>query len=259
MFRQTSISNKLALVLGAAALLVFVLAGAALMLFERLTLEHRARQTMEPYAQLVSVGTEAAVRFEDAGRALEILDTLRANAQILEAEIVLENGALLAAYNIRSGDPFQLKPFKPDGIYLSGNTAELTRSLPEGAHLQLVMSLDELNRQTRDFVLVFAVGLLVLLLALNLGLRAALQRTIVHPVSSLAEVVEQVRLRADYQQRVPASGADEVVRLGQSFNAMMGVIQERENDLRRLTLFQRTLLDSAAAGIISTNYHEPSS
>src|SRR3954468_7400290 len=156
MFRQTNIGNKLGLVLGAAALVVFLLAGVALMLFERLTLEQRARQTMEPYAQLVSVGTEAAVRFEDAGRALEILDTLRANPQILKAEIVLENGALLAAYNTRSNEPFQLKPFKPDGIYLNRNTAELTQSLSQGAHLQLVMSLDELNRQTRAVVLVFA-------------------------------------------------------------------------------------------------------
>jgi PAS domain S-box-containing protein len=253
MFRRSSISNKLALVLGGAALLVFVLAGAALVFFESFTLERRVRQTMEPYAQLVSVGTEAAVRFEDAERALEILNTLRANPQILEAEIVLENGALLAAYHPKSNEPFRLKPFKPEGVHLSGNTAELTQSLPEGAHLHLVMSLDELNRQTRDVVLVFAAGLLVLLVALNLGLRAALHRTIVDPVSTLAEIVEQVRLRADYQQRVPASGADELVRLSESFNAMMRVIQEREDDLRRLTLFQGTLLDSAAAGIISTD------
>ena len=74
---------------------------------------------MEPYAQLVSVGTDTAVAFEDPVRAQEILDTLRANPQILEAQIVLENGA----------DSGQLQPCaeatmptaiptKPDGVYL---------------------------------------------------------------------------------------------------------------------------------------------
>jgi PAS domain S-box-containing protein len=43
-----------------------------------------------------------------------------------------------------------------------------------------------------------------------------------------------------------------VSRLGQSFNAMLVAIQEREDDLRRITLFQRTILENAAYGIIAT-------
>jgi len=252
MFRRLSIRNKLAFALWGAALLAFAVASAALAFFASLTLERRARQIMEPYAQLVSVGAEAAVAFEDPGRAQEILNTLRANPQISEAEIVLGDGRLLARYNSRSNATFRHHPLKPDGVYLNHNTAELVQSLQDGAHLYLAMSLDELNRQTRNVLLVFAAGVVVLLVSITLGLLAALQRTIVRPISTLAETVEQVRTRGDYHQRVPASGADEVARLGQSFNAMMGAIQEQDNDLRRLTLFQRTLLDSAAHGIIST-------
>ncbi|ABQ25748.1 PAS domain S-box protein [Geotalea uraniireducens] len=252
MFRRLSIRNKLAFALWGAALLAFAVASAALAFFASLTLERRARQIMEPYAQLVSVGAEAAVAFEDPGRAREILNTLRANPQISEAEIVLGDGRLLARYSSRSNATFRHHPLKPDGVYLNHNTAELVQSLQDGAHLYLAMSLDELNRQTRNVLLVFAAGVVVLLVSITLGLLAALQRTIVRPISTLAETVEQVRIRGDYHQRVPASGADEVARLGQSFNAMMGAIQEQDNDLRRLTLFQRTLLDSAAHGIIST-------
>ena len=250
-FQRMSIHNKLALALGCAALLAFVVTGVTLALFGSLTLERRARQVMEPYAQLVAVGAEAAVAFEDPARAREILTTLRANPQILEAEIVLRDGRLLAEYNSRANATLRPLPLKADGLYLSHNKAELIQSLPDGAHLHLVMSLDELNRQTRNVLRLFGAGVLVLLVAVTLGLRATLQRTIVRPISTLAETVEQVRSRADYHQRVPDSGADEVARLGRSFNAMMGVIQEREDDLRRLTLFQRTILDNAAYGIIS--------
>jgi len=251
--QRMSIRGKLALALAGAALLAFALAGAALALFGTLTLEGRSRQIMEPYAQLVSVGAEAAVAFQDPGRAREILDTLRANPQILEAEIVLRDGRLLAGYRRGSNAAFRPNRLKPDGVYLHHDTAELTQSLQDGAHLHLVMSLDELNRQTRNVLLLFAAGVFVLLMFTILGLRAALQRTIVSPISTLAETIELVRSRGDYQQRVPASGADEVARLGRSFNAMMGAIQERDNDLGRLSLFQRTLLDNVAYGIISAS------
>ena len=251
LFQRRNIRSKLTLALGGAALLAFAVAGIALGLYESLTLERRARQIMEPYAQLVSVGAETAVAFENPERAKEILTTFRANPQIREAEIVLRDGRLLAAYSSRANTTLRPHPFKADGFYLYDNNAELIQSLQDGAHLRLVMSLDELNRQTRNVLQLFGAGVLVLLAAVTLGLRATLQRTIVRPISTLAETVEQVRSQADYHQRVPESGDDEVARLGRSFNAMMGVIQAREDDLRRLTLFQRTILDNAAYGIIS--------
>jgi len=251
MYGRLNISNKLTLALGGAALLAFAVAALALALFGSLTLEGRARQVMEPYAQLVSVGAEAAVAFEDPVRAREILTTLRANPQILAAQIVLRDGRLLAAYT-SSNAAVRPLPLRRDGVFLSHDNAQLQQSLPDGAHLHLVMSLDELNRQTRNALLLFAAGVLVLLAATTLGLRAALQRTIVRPVSTLAETVEQVRAGADYRQRVPTTGIDEVARLGQSFNAMLLAIQQREDDLRRSTLFQRAILDNAAYGIIAT-------
>jgi len=250
-FRQQSFRRKLILVLCVAALLAFAAASAAFMLFEHFSLENRARQVMEPYAQLVSVSAEAAVAFEDSGRSQEILDTLRTNPQIFEAQINLLDGRMLARYSIRPNTALPQHPATANGIYLDRNTAVLVQSLRDNAYLYLVMNLDELNRQNRNTLLVFAVGAVVLLAIVALGLLAALQKSIVGPISTLAESVERVYFYADYSHRVLTSGTDEVARLGQSFNAMMDTIQERENDLRQLTLFQRTILDNVAYGIIS--------
>jgi PAS domain S-box-containing protein len=224
--------------------------GAGLALFHSLTLEHRVRQIMEPYAKLVSVGTDAAVAFEDPLRTQEILDTLHANPQILEAAIFLDNGRILASFNRLPDARPQPLPTKPAGIYLGSDTAELLQSLPRGAHLQLTMSLDQLSQQTHQALWLFGAGVLILLIA-TFGQLTVLRRTIVHPIASLTEATERVRAGADYRHRVPASGTDEVARLGQSFNAMMAAIQEREIELRRLTVFQRALLDNASYGIIS--------
>lgn len=250
-FRQQSFRKKLILALFIAALLAVVAASAAFILFEHLSLESRARQVMEPYAQLVLVSAEAAVAFEDSERSQEILDTLRANPQILEAQINLLDGRMLARYSIRPNTALPQPLPSANGIYLDRNTAVLVQSLQDNASLYLVMNLDELNRQTRNTVQVFAIGVVVLLATVALGLLAALQKSIVGPISTLAETVEQVHSHADYSQRVLIPGTDEVARLSQSFNAMMGAIQEREEDLRRLTLFQRTILDNVAYGIIS--------
>ena len=247
---QLNLHNRLSLVLWGAALLAFMLTGVGLALYQSLTLEQRARQIMEPYAQLVAVGADAAVTFEDPQRAQEVLDTLRANPQILGADIFLESGQILASFKPTANMRPQSLPDKPDGIYLNRNTAELLQGLPRGARLRLSMGLEQLSQQTRELLWLFGAGVLVLLIA-TLSQLAVLRRTIARPIASLTDATERVRTLGDYEHRVPASGSDEVARLGQSFNAMLETVQQRENELRRSTLFQRAILDNVAYGIIS--------
>jgi signal transduction histidine kinase len=249
-FRHTSIRRRLTLVLTGAAFLVILVAGVALLFVSKLTLEERVREIVEPYAQLVSVGVETAVVFEDRVRAEEVLSTLRANPQFLGARIVVRGGRQLATYGHLTDWPGPSLDAR--GLHLTSSYAVLVRELPEGARLHLIMGLDELKRQTLFLLLQFAAIALGLIALLTLGLQIALQRTIVQPITTLAKTVEQVSARADYQQRVPASGSDEVSRLGHSFNAMMGVIQERERELARTNLFQEAILSNVAHGIVAT-------
>src|SRR4051812_46140053 len=140
MFRQLNIRNKLALVLWGAAFLAFLIGLGALIVFNRLTVEDRARRAMEPYAELVSVGANAAVAFEDPVRAQEILDRLRANPHIVEAEIRLDGGRVLAHYS-RSGNPGPRPehPERPDGnqLTIAHGNALLVQALDHGGRLAL--------------------------------------------------------------------------------------------------------------------------
>lgn len=250
MSRPQSIRQKLALTLWGATLLALVIAGVGLVLYQDLTLESRARQLMSPFARLVSVGTDAAVAFEDPVRAQQILATLSNNPHILEAKIYLADGRLLARF---SRDPHASPGPHVDreqGVYVNGGRVEWLEKLPHGAHFHLVMSLAPLRNEMHQALWLFGAGGLVLFLV-TLGLLAVLKRTIIRPIATLAEAAEGARIRADYDRRVPAAGNDEVARLGQSFNAMLEAVRDREFDLRRLTLFQRTLLDNAAYAIVS--------
>ncbi|MEJ2157301.1 MAG: PAS domain S-box protein [Desulfobacteraceae bacterium] len=246
---KMSIRHKLAFILWGSALAAYAIAGVALAVFQNLTLERRARQAMEPYAQFVFVGTDAAVAFEDPVRAKEILDSLRANPLITDAAIVLEDGRLLAGF----GDPSDAALFnKPDGIHLQGGMAELWQPLTHGARLRLAMKLEQLGDETHRILWFFGAGAFVLT-AITLGQLAVLKKTIITPMTTLAAAAESVRTRADYDQQVPAAGDDEVAQLGRSFNAMMAAIRARDRELRELALFQQTLVDSAAYGIISSD------
>ena len=249
MFAGMSIRNKLAFILWGSALVAYIIIGVGVAIFQSLTLERRARQEMEPYVLFVSVGADAAVAFEDPVRAKEILDTLRANHLIVDAAIFLSDGRLLAGFGKRLD---LAHSHKADGIYLHSGVAVLQQPLTHGARLRLTMKLDQLVDETRRILWFFAAGAVVLL-AIMLGQQAVLRRTIITPITSLAVAAERVRTQADYTQQVPAEGDDEVAQLGQSFNAMMKTIRVRDRDLRDLALFQQTLVDSAAYGIISSD------
>ncbi len=247
-----NLKRRLSLVLWGTTLVAFLLAISGLGVFHLLTLEERARQILEPFAQMIAVGAEAAIAFEDPQRAQEILDTLKHNPQVLEAEIILDNGRRLASFSAIARQPLPERPLdREDGVYVGDDRVELLQSMPRGGRLLIGMSLDQLSRETYRVIGLFSIGILVLV-AVTYGQLAVLQRTIVRPIATLTRSTELIRDRADYGHRVTGSGSDEIARLGRSFNAMMEVIQEREAHLRRISALQRTIVDNAAYVIIST-------
>jgi PAS domain S-box-containing protein len=251
MVKQINLQKRLSLVLWGTALLVFFLVAVGLAAFHRFTLEQRALRIMEPYAYMITVGTDAAVSFEDPVRAQEILDTLERSPDILGAEIVLDNGQLLASFGAASKELPQTLGVMRDGVYVGDDRVELLQSLPRGGRLKLGIGQERLNRETYQVLSLFGVGLLVLMAA-TFGLSIVLQRTIVKPITSLSKATELIRDRADYAHRVPAAGSDEIALLGRDFNTMVEVIQEREENLRQVSALQSAILDNAAYVIIST-------
>jgi hypothetical protein len=201
-FGGRTLRQKLALVLWGTALCAFASSGIGLAVFQGVTLERRARAIMEPYADLVSVGTDTAVAFEDPVRAQEILDTLRASPEILAADIVLDDGRILAHVGPRLDASGRIST---PGVYLGDERVELVRNLQRGAMLHLTMSPVQLRRQTLHTLWLFGAAVVVLL-AITVGQISVLQRTLVKPIAMLTQAAELVRKRGEYGQRVSASG-----------------------------------------------------
>ena len=114
-------------------------------------------------------------------------------------------------------------------------------------------------------------GLLAIIIGLGVSLR--LQHAVTHPLAALARTMDAVRLRHDYTQQAPVTGAAEVGALAGTFNALIHAVNERdrrlaehgdrlEEDIRARTVELRDAkqaaeaANSAKSSFLATMSHE---
>ena len=242
MFKIVGIQRRVVTAILGTGLLAFVLMGGGLIIFRDRLAQSRVQPFLEPYAQMIMVGTTVAVDFEKADRAQEILNSLKSNPQILRADIILPDGRLLATYPAgnRPLNPQQWK--RLNGIYFSAGVAELVQNFPvtgnKAAHLFIRMSLNQVrhrNEQTLAELALAAAGMLLVIMSVQFFL---LRQWVLTPLARLTAGAETARQQGDYSQRMPAEGDDELARLGKSFNALLTTVEYRETALRRSAVFK---------------------
>jgi PAS domain S-box-containing protein len=251
------------------ALAAFVMFSLCLIAYRHSQARARVENYLSPYAEIIAVSATPAVNAGDKNRALEILNSLKSNPQILRADII-QPGSALATYPANQPPLDQAEWNRPDGIYFAGGDAELVRSFSvndaKTARVFIRMSLAAMRQRERQQLkeLSLAVGLIfsaVALLQFTL-----LRRWVLSPLAQLAAVAESageaLRVRSaecgarnaelnSALERMPAHDRDEFGQLGKSFNSLLAAVEQREAALRRLTNFQRAILNDAAYAIVS--------
>jgi len=254
MSARTSIGRRLTLIIWGTATLLFILVGAGALIQQHHTTRHRTEESLHSIALLLSNGVQTAVAFEDASRAEELLASLKDHPLIVDSRIVLANGRTLA----RQGrlpvltdfpDASLVPGFQVRGSYTVFNQL-MSRDSEPLATLQLAMSRQPLQAQTLNTLGWYAAGVL-LMLGLTVVQVRLVRSTVVTPLARLEDLAAQYRENADTRARAPEERDDEMASLARSMNGMLDAIQRREETLRRITLFQRTLIDNAPHGIIS--------
>lgn len=92
--------------------------------------------------------------------------------------------------------------------------------------LLLTSHLEVLRSHIRTFVFVaVGIGAVILIALVFLALR--LQRIVSEPILKLSETAERIAQDHDYSIRAPVTGTDELGRLGNTFNEMIGTIQQQ--------------------------------
>jgi signal transduction histidine kinase/ActR/RegA family two-component response regulator len=234
--RDTPIKRKLTLVTLLTSAFALFLMGSALITYEFVTFRRSLAVNISVLGEIVGSNSTAAVAFQDAKSANEILGALSAEHQITAAAIYDDKGEIFAHFPADAPvTAFPRKP-RPDGNQFGSGHLEMFRPIQqEGSRLGTIYLQAGLGGMYRRFAVYGALLLLVTAAAAgaSIALTTTLQARISTPILNLARVATAVSERQDYSVRATKHGADEIGQLTDAFNQMLIRIGETSTDLNQ--------------------------
>jgi signal transduction histidine kinase/CheY-like chemotaxis protein len=240
--RHYSITTKLTgmnmLVSGAALLL----ACAAFITYDLVSFREGMVHNLSIEAQVAGSNSVSALLFSDPHSAENTLSALKVAPNIVSAGIYTLDGRPFATYR-RDGGSENLKlPLIPsgqaeahwftDGQLVLGHMI-VFQGKPTGA-VYIRSDLQEMTRRLKRYAGIAGIVLLASLIAALL-VASVFQRAVAEPIVHLAEISRIVSRDKNYSTRAtPTGNHDEPDILIGSFNEMLGQIQEREGEIRRV-------------------------
>jgi two-component system sensor histidine kinase/response regulator len=231
------IRGKLMLLAGLATSSALIIA-AGIIAFSDYSAGRRALiHRLQTQANVVALGSAAAIAFEDTTAAGNALDALAADPAVFEASVYTNGGWQVAhrTFGKNSSEGSQPNAFSP-----AVRTVEIEAAIVLGQRigtLKLRARTDELATDlARDGVTLS--GALVAALAVSFFATLALQRFISDRVRGLADMAKTVTRARDYSLRMPRGAGDEIGQLVNSFNSMLDQI---ESQTKRLQDYQNEL------------------
>jgi signal transduction histidine kinase/DNA-binding response OmpR family regulator/HPt (histidine-containing phosphotransfer) domain-containing protein len=220
--------NRIALVTALGIVTLFVLVSSLALSLIALI------DTSQGQAKVLAENIAAALAFEDAAAAGDLLQSLRNSPMIQEAILYRSEGGEFARYRRaeQAGgrelpDSDQALRIRPNGLVLS---APVAAQPGVTGRLVLRVSLAGLYRQGAWQLAAAAFAALLALWA-NMRLLRRLNVSVLRPLADLNELMDRVSTAADYEVRAAASDIVELNALGTGFNGMVGQIHERDRRL----------------------------
>jgi signal transduction histidine kinase/DNA-binding response OmpR family regulator/HPt (histidine-containing phosphotransfer) domain-containing protein len=227
----------------------FVLA-ASLLVPQRISAEeHKLLTDARQKSMLVARNSTAALEFQNAKAAAEMLASLDVSRNVTEAALWTADDVLLATYR-GAGDtrPGALRGPRQSGHLLTWTALELAEPISvngmRAGQLYLRIDLDEMRHR-----LIVELGttmgcLMVALLTAFLVLNR-LGRTISVPLTGLKDLMSRVSNERNYALRAHARRNDEIGDLARGLNGMLAQIEQRDAELERRVLERTSELSQA--------------
>lgn len=235
--RDLSIRTKLNVLSAASSGLALILVCAGFVFHDVTTIRRTTVDNLRSVAAVLCANSEAALMFDDAEAAEEVLSSLARRQIVLRACIYDAEGNVFATY--ARPDALDQRTFVPPTRaghqFNSNGVLELTSPISDGESslgaLYLEASMEHLGQRLIGDVIVAAI-VSVVLLGLSVLASQKLQSVVSQPIVRLAEATEDISSKADYSVRVKKVADDEIGKLYDAFNDMVARIQERDARLR---------------------------
>ena len=223
---------------------VLLLTCAGFFAYEMLTFRRATARQLSTIAAIVAENSTAVLAFDDPAGAQEILSALKAEPHIVEAGLYDASGELFSTYPLDlSAANFPSRPaadgYRFDHAFLSG-FQPVTQGEKRLGTLYVKSDLKAVSMRFRLYgVVAGTVAAVAFLLAYLLS--RVLQRQISVPILSLAETARAVSERLDYSARARQLGTGELGLLTDSFNQMLGQIEEQLARMQLLNQITRAI------------------
>ena len=228
------IRAKLMLFTSLACSIALLLAGVVLTIVDYRTGRLALLERLQTQAEITARSSSGALMFDDAQFAAHTLEALSADRAIVAAEILREDGTLLARYGRAMDDVARRFPKIGEPHTESNGLIHVNAGVMLDGRIGMVNLWATPAELQSAFVSHSAILLVVILGALLLALlaMARLQRIVSVPLAALAQATATVSRTRDYCLRVPARHPDEIGQLIDSFNDMLSQIQTRDAALQ---------------------------
>jgi signal transduction histidine kinase len=215
---------------------------------EFLTFRRTTVAQLSTLGEVIANNCTAALAFNSAEDAQQILSALKADRHIVAAGLYSEANVLIARYPANLADGLLPKVphangyvFEPNGLALFQSVIQDRKRL---GTLYLYSNLDAMYERLRLYS-----GMILLVAATSFSLAfllsRVLQKQISRPILALAETAKAISDRQDYSVRAVKLGNDEVGRLTDAFNQMLGQLDLLNRELEQRVLKRTTELEAA--------------
>ena len=231
--RTLAIRGKLILVTMLASGASLVVACALFVAYDYITFRQRLVDEVSLMADIVGDNSTAALTFADEGSAWRILQSLRAKRSIVGAVVYGAAGESFATWRALGKDTLACNA--DVGTHVARRVFTVTRPVVlAGERIGAICvqtDLIELEARLRTYAIVLAIVMFVSSLTALL-LSSRLQRLISRPILELAQVARSVSTGRNYAARADKHSDDELGRLVDDFNGMLGRIEAQDRTLR---------------------------
>ncbi|TQV79489.1 diguanylate cyclase [Exilibacterium tricleocarpae] len=254
------ISGKVMLVSMATTAIAMTVIVGAFIYYDLQSLESNREHRINAQLDILSKNISAAMIFEDAVSAGELLGSLAADPSILAALVFTGDDVVFAEYHSRESDiGYPVVGGRSSGPGRYPGVALFSRDIVvDGTKIGTVTSWVS-NREVTEGItrtLWYAGASFVLASLVAFFVSLVIQNTISGPIKHLNELSRRVTDTGDYKIRASLSSDDEVGELAQAFNSMLDYIDQRDTMLEKQVRQRTAELEKLAEEFRYRAFHD---
>ena len=210
---------------------VLLVAISAFLAFQVLSFRSNFERDTSTLAAIIATDSTTAMSSRDDATAMEIVvHSLHAKQNVVAATLTLADGTILAHYGLREHQDVLARYPQPGTFRFSAGHLLFTQPVEVQKDrlgtLYLHMDYERTFQELITYYEKIIAGVMLVSISLAVLLSGLLGRTITRPVLELAETAKIIGEKKDYSVRAALSSrGDELGRLAESFNEMLGRIR----------------------------------